>query len=103
MCTAAEVARQLRCSRWTVYEYLRSGSLPGQKIGRRWLIKQRDVETLKASGFVVLNAPPPSLVNELAEQLVAQINKFLWTHRDGTWDDVREALTQVQDALKEHD
>ena len=39
-----EVAKLLRCSELTIYNYIRKGSLPASKIGRNYIIKKIDFD-----------------------------------------------------------
>jgi excisionase family DNA binding protein len=47
--TPAEVEELTGLGRWAVYHALRSGQLPGDRVGRRWLIG-RDALDRMASG-----------------------------------------------------
>lgn len=47
-----EVARRLRCSKWTVYRMVREGRLAAVRVGRRLLFRQEAVEELLARGEV---------------------------------------------------
>ena len=47
--SVAEVATTLGFSRWTVLRLLRSGELPGVKIGRKWVIPADFFERLAAA------------------------------------------------------
>jgi excisionase family DNA binding protein len=44
MLTVAEAARELRVSRTTIYELMRSGQIRRTKVGRRRLVKRRELE-----------------------------------------------------------
>ena len=46
--TVQEVARMLGCSQQYVRQLLREGRLPGQKVGRDWVIREGAVEGLQA-------------------------------------------------------
>jgi excisionase family DNA binding protein len=46
--TVQEVARILGCSQQYVRQLLRQGRLPGQKVGRDWVIPEGAVEGLQA-------------------------------------------------------
>jgi excisionase family DNA binding protein len=39
--TADEIAHVLGLSRGLVYEYLRDGTIPAERVGRRWIISRR--------------------------------------------------------------
>ncbi|WP_242084229.1 helix-turn-helix domain-containing protein [Aestuariivivens sediminis] len=46
--TVDEVTKLLNCSKLSVYNYIKKGLLPASKIGRRYIIKKRDLdESLK--------------------------------------------------------
>jgi excisionase family DNA binding protein len=45
--TPEEVARQLRVTQQTVYNWLQSGRLPGIKMGRLWRIDPADLDRWK--------------------------------------------------------
>ena len=44
--TPEEVADELGLSLTTVYNLLRKGQLPGEKVGRKWLILRERIEKL---------------------------------------------------------
>ena len=39
-----EAAAKLKLARKTLRDWLRTGKLPGVKLGKRWLIRERDLE-----------------------------------------------------------
>lgn len=41
--TVEEVAELFQVHRNTIFNYLRSGRLPGRKLGRRWYIAEQDL------------------------------------------------------------
>lgn len=41
--TVRELAEYLSLSRNTTYEYLNNGTIPGTRIGRRWVISRRRI------------------------------------------------------------
>jgi excisionase family DNA binding protein len=44
--TPEEVAEELRVTRRTIYSWLKSGRLPGRRVGRGWRIRAEDVEAV---------------------------------------------------------
>ena len=55
--TSEQVATLLQIHPFTVLKYLKSGKLPGVKIGRMYRIKESDVE--KFLGGAAIKADPP--------------------------------------------
>ncbi len=49
--TVQEVAERLRVKPITVREYLRKGKIPGQRIGRSWLVIEADLDRILSPSF----------------------------------------------------
>jgi excisionase family DNA binding protein len=47
--TPEEVAEELRVTRRTIYSWLKSGRLPGVRVGRGWRIRAQDLEAVPES------------------------------------------------------
>jgi len=45
--TLPEVAQKLRLTRVRVWQLVQSGSLPAEKIGRDWFVKEDDLKNFK--------------------------------------------------------
>ena len=50
--TVQDVALALKCTARCVYNYLRSGKIPGQKIGGRWRILEDDLREFISTGAI---------------------------------------------------
>ncbi len=59
---AAEVQELLGISAPTFYRWLKSGKLPGTRVGRHWRFRRQDIDALSAP------APPPTDVLEVTRQ-----------------------------------
>lgn len=77
--TIEEVARHLRVSERTVYEWAQRGEIPGGKLGTSWRFKRSEInrwiddKLLPKKGLY--SAPVVSLLNVLTPQRCAIINK----------------------------
>lgn len=47
----ADVARMMRVSNMTVYRLIRSGTLPAQRVGNRYWVRESDVETYLKNAY----------------------------------------------------
>ena len=56
--TARQAAALLQMSLSTVYNHLRSGELPGRKIGQQWRLPRRELVEAPASGNAPAAAEP---------------------------------------------
>jgi excisionase family DNA binding protein len=62
MLTPDEIARRLKVTERTVYNWLKTGLLPGIKLGRLWRVRPADLEsflTPRAEGAVEPERPVP--------------------------------------------
>ncbi|HEU5001430.1 MAG TPA: helix-turn-helix domain-containing protein [Actinomycetota bacterium] len=49
--SVAEVARVMRVSNMTVYRLIRSGTLPAQRVGNRYRVRESDVEAYLRNAY----------------------------------------------------
>lgn len=49
--SVAEVARRMRVSNMTVYRLIRSGTLPAQRVGNQYRVREADVETYLRNAY----------------------------------------------------
>ncbi|HEY8416177.1 MAG TPA: helix-turn-helix domain-containing protein [Thermaerobacter sp.] len=107
--TPQEAARYLRVSVQTVYRHLRSGRLPGAKVGQQWRIRRTDLDRFLAGGDNGANGVPlragrfrplePEDEDEddgLTEEELADAEAGWREYLEGKarpWDEVRKELT----------
>jgi excisionase family DNA binding protein len=59
--TPEEVAQELRVTRRTLYEWLKTGRLRGVQVGRGWRIRPEDVELFVQGGASAAPTRPPKI------------------------------------------
>lgn len=76
--TPEEVAESLRVTRRTVYDWLKSGRLPGLRVGRSWRINREALLAFLRPPLLQssppLTAPPPAQLREFSPQ---EIREFI--------------------------
>jgi excisionase family DNA binding protein len=82
--TPEEVARTLRVTRRTIYEWLKAGRLPGLRVGRGWRIRPEDLDAFRhpeprneLSLTRAADAPPMSW-QERAARVDALMGEYAW-------------------------
>ena len=76
--TPEEIAESLRVTRRTVYDWLKSGRLPGLRVGRSWRINREALLAFLRPPILQssppLTAPPPAQLREFSPQ---EIREFM--------------------------
>lgn len=91
--TPEEVAEHLHLTPYTIYVWLRSGRLPGIKLGHRWRVKPEDLDEFLARGRRRAPAAQP-------EQAAGQAQKPVWMWVQEMFQDVpQEEWDRLPDDL----
>lgn len=79
--TPEQVAKRLQLTPHTIYVWLRAGRLPGIKLGRRWRVKEEDLESYlddRRGEEASMPAEDEEPIWELAERLMRDVPDEEW-------------------------
>lgn len=91
--TPEEAAKYLRVSPATVYRHLRSGRLPGAKVGQQWRIRKVDLDRYLSGDFDDVDHDED---DELTPEELADAEAGWREYLEGKarpWDEIRKELT----------
>lgn len=75
--SVAELAKMLGISRVAVFNKIKKGQIPAQKIGRSYAISMEDVSNLVNSGPAILTENQKSEINKAVERVVREYGETL--------------------------